>query len=170
MFPRRAGRSISRNLCEDDRRPCFPLMKIRIFEPADEDAVIDLWMRCGLVAPQNNPRADIRRKLAVAPELFLVGTRDHEIVATVMAGYDGHRGWINYLGVAPHLQKTGYGRQIMEHAEGLLRARGCPKINLQVRFTNQQVIEFYQRLGFVPDAVSSMGKRLVTDEPFDPST
>ena len=68
-------------------------MTIRAFHPADESAVIDLWMRCGLVAPQNNPRADIQRKLQVAPELFLVGTLDEEIVATVMAGYEGHRGW-----------------------------------------------------------------------------
>lgn len=141
-------------------------MKIRAFHPTDENAVIDLWMRCGLVAPQNNPRADIARKLQAGPELFLVGTLDEEIVATVMAGYEGHRGWINYLAVAPHLRKTGCGRQIMEHAESLLRERGCPKINLQVRSTNQQVIEFYQRLGFTIDDVLSMGKRLVRDEPF----
>ncbi len=126
------------------------------------------WIRCGLVAPQNNPRTDIQRKLQVAPELFLVGTLDDEIVATVMAGYDGHRGWINYLAVAPKFQKSGYGRQIMEYAEGLLRERGCPKINFQVRSTNKQVIEFYQRIGFSFDDVLSMGKRLVTDEPFNP--
>jgi len=143
-------------------------MNIRAFQPADENAVIDLWMRCGLVAPQNNPRADIQRKLEVAPELFLVGALGEEIVATVMAGYEGHRGWINYLAVAPHLRKTGYGRAIMAHAESLLCARGCPKINLQVRTTNRQVIEFYQRLGFVIDDVVSLGKRLVRDEPFQP--
>ena len=143
-------------------------MNIRVFHPADETAVIDLWLRCGLVAPQNNPHADIQRKLAVAPELFLVGTLGEEIAATVMAGYEGHRGWINYLAVAPHLQKAGYGRAIMDHAESLLRARGCPKINLQVRTANRQVIEFYQRLGFVIDDVVSLGKRLVRDEPFQP--
>lgn len=143
-------------------------MLIRAFDPADENAVIDLWLRCGLVAPQNNPRADIQRKLQVAPELFLVGVLDGEIVASVMAGYEGHRGWINYLAVAPHLQKGGLGRQIMEHAEELLRARGCPKINLQVRSTNTQVIEFYQRIGFTNDNVVSLGKRLVPDEPYQP--
>jgi ribosomal protein S18 acetylase RimI-like enzyme len=143
-------------------------VNIRAFHPADENAVIDLWLRCGLVALQNNPRADIQRKLQVAPELFLVGTIGDEIVATVMAGYEGHRGWINYLAVAPHLQKTGCGRQIMEHAERLLRERGCPKINLQVRTTNQHVIEFYRRLGFSIDDVTSMGKRLIPDEPFQP--
>jgi len=143
-------------------------MIIRAFAAADENAVIDLWLRCGLVAPQNNPRADIRRKLQVAPELFLVGVLDGEIVASVMAGYEGHRGWINYLAVAPHLQMGGLGRQIMEHAKGLLRARGCPKINLQVRSTNTQVIEFYQRIGFTIDNVVSLGKRLVPDERFQP--
>jgi ribosomal protein S18 acetylase RimI-like enzyme len=141
-------------------------MRIRAFQPTDESAVIDLWRRCGLVAPHNNPQLDIQRKLAVTPELFLVGTLDSGIVATVMAGYEGHRGWVNYLAVAPRLQKGGYGREIMEHAEGLLRDLGCPKINLQVRSSNKQVIEFYQRLGFSFDDVLSMGKRLVIDAPF----
>lgn len=141
-------------------------MDISVYQSNDESAVIDLWTRCGLVAPQNNPRSDIQRKLQVDPELFLVGRIHTEIVATVMAGYEGHRGWINYLAVAPHLQKSGYGRQIMAHAESLLRARGCPKINLQIRSTNKQVIEFYQSLGFVIDDVVSMGKRLEFDEPF----
>ena len=145
-------------------------MTIRAFNSADDGAVIELWRRCGLIAPQNNPHADIHRKLAVAPELFLVGTFDSEIVATAMVGYEGHRGWINYLAVAPHLQYSGYGRQLMEHAEGLLRKLGCPKINLQVRSTNTQVIEFYKRIGFSVDDVVSMGKRLVIDEPFNEPT
>ncbi|MGA3170839.1 MAG: GNAT family acetyltransferase [Chthoniobacteraceae bacterium] len=140
-------------------------MKIRPFQPADESAVIALWQSCGLVAPHNNPAADIRRKLGVAPELFLVGILDGRLIASVMAGYEGHRGWINYLAVDPGLQGNGYGRQIMERAEQLLRDRGCPKINLQVRATNHAVIEFYKRLGFVEDTVLSMGKRLIVDEP-----
>lgn len=140
-------------------------MLIRAYEAGDEPAVIDLWLRCGLVRPQNNPREDIRRKLEVAPELFLVGVQENEIVATAMAGYEGHRGWINYLAVLPHLQKSGLGRKIMAHAEKLLRERGCPKINLQVRAGNTGAIEFYKRMGFAPDDVVSMGKRLVVDEP-----
>lgn len=141
-------------------------MNIRVYQPADESQVIDLWTRCGLVKPQNNPQADIQRKLADSPELFLVGIMDGQIIATVMAGYEGHRGWINYLAVAPHLQKEGHGREIMRHAEDLLHARGCPKINLQVRSTNEQVIEFYKRIGFAVDDVVSLGKRLVADAPF----
>jgi ribosomal protein S18 acetylase RimI-like enzyme len=143
------------------------MIEIRPYQPADETAVIDLWDRCGLVRPQNNPRADIRRKLEVAPELFLVGIVDSEIVATAMAGYEGHRGWINYLVVSPSARQRGHGRLIMEHAERLLRERGCPKINLQVRAGNQDAIEFYKRIGFSIDDVLSMGRRLVVDEPFE---
>ena len=83
--------------------------------------------------------------------------------ATAMVGYEGHRGWINYLAVKPELQQQGLGRQIMDHAETLLRNLGCPKINLQVRTSNREVITFYERLGFVQDDVVSLGKRLVVD-------
>ncbi len=79
--------------------------------------------------------------------------------------YEGHRGWINYLAVAPECQRRGIARQIMEEAERLLRQAGCPKINLQVRTANAQVIEFYKRIGFKIDDVVSMGKRLETDKP-----
>lgn len=143
----------------------FPTMKIRVYQSADQAAVIDLWKICGLLAPQNNPLADIQRKLDDSPELFLVGTIGSQVIATVMAGYEGHRGWVNYLAIAPHLQKHGYGRQLMTHVENLLRERGCPKINLLVRTTNQAVVAFYQRLGFSCDEVVSMGKRLIADEP-----
>src|SRR6185436_14685320 len=105
--------------------------KIRPYINSDEEAVVSLWKLCALTIPSNHPKKDIARKLAVNPELFLVAEQGSKIVGTVMAGYEGHRGWINYLAVAPEAQKTGCGRQIMEHAERLLRERGCPKINLQ---------------------------------------
>ena len=76
-------------------------MEIRPFKIGDEGAVIDLWRRCNLTVPWNNPKLDIQRKLKVDPELFLVGVIGGEIVATVMGGYDGHRGWIYYLAVSP---------------------------------------------------------------------
>jgi ribosomal protein S18 acetylase RimI-like enzyme len=139
-------------------------LHIRPFQPSDEPAVIDLWRRCDLIRPVNDPRKDIARKMRVNPELFLVGVSDDKIVATAMAGYEGHRGWINYLAVAPEHQRGGLGRQIMDEAEKLLRAQGCPKINLQVRTSNRGVIEFYQRLGFALDDVVSLGKRLEKDE------
>ena len=140
-------------------------MQIRPFRDSDEAAVIALWEAAGLTRSWNDPRKDIERKRAVQREWFLVGTVDAVVMASIMIGYDGHRGWINYLAVSPERQKSGCGRLIMEHAETLLRARGCPKINLQVRATNRGVIEFYQRLGFADDHVVSLGKRLITDEP-----
>ena len=142
-------------------------MKIRPYRDDDESEVIELWDVCGLIRPQNNPKADIRRKLRVDPDLFLVGF-DDKIVATAMAGYEGHRGWVNYLCVAPHLRNQGHGRQIMAEVEHLLRVRGCPKINLQVRASNKEAVEFYKSIGFVDDEVVSMGKRLETDAPYKP--
>lgn len=137
---------------------------IRPFEPRDESAVVELWSDCGLVVPWNDPRKDIERKLAVKPELFLLAHSDDRIIATVMAGYEGHRGWINYLAVHPDYRLHGIGRMMMERAEALLRAEGCPKINLQVRSSNQGVIEFYKRIGFKIDDAVSLGKRLENDE------
>jgi GNAT superfamily N-acetyltransferase len=140
-------------------------MDIRPFCPEDEPAVIALWEACGLTRPWNNPRRDIQRKLRVQAHLFLVGAAEGRLVGTVMAGYEGHRGWINYLAVSPAHQGKGFGRLLMEQAERLLREAGCPKINLQVRSANTPVIEFYRRLGYGVDDVVSMGKRLEQDPP-----
>jgi ribosomal protein S18 acetylase RimI-like enzyme len=139
-------------------------MQVRPFQISDEPAVIDLWRQCDLIRPVNDPARDIRRKLAVNPEWFLVGTIDEKIIACVMAGYEGHRGWINYLAVHPAHRLKGCGRQIMAEAEKLLRAAGCPKINLQVRGSNQAVVAFYQSIGYSVDDVVSLGKRLEHDE------
>ena len=136
---------------------------IRPYQPQDETAVVQLWLQCNLVVPQNNPKRDIKRKLQVNPEWFLVGILGHHVVATCMAGYEGHRGWINYLAVSPHHRRQGIGRRIMEEAEKRLSAAGCPKINLQVRKTNRAVIQFYERIGYTRDPVASMGKRLEND-------
>jgi ribosomal protein S18 acetylase RimI-like enzyme len=133
---------------------------VRPFERADEAAVIALWHTCSLVVPWNDPARDIAGKMQVNPELFLVAVEGGRVVGTVMVGYDGHRGWINYLGVLPQLRRRGVGRLLMQEAEARLRARGCPKINLQVRTSNLEVIEFYKRIGFKEDAVVSFGKRL----------
>ena len=133
---------------------------IRAFQQDDEQEVIQLWERCGLVVPHNDPKADIARKQKVQPELFLVAVRAGQVVATVMAGYEGHRGWINYLAVEPDCRGQGLARKMMETVEGTLLKMGCPKINLQVRETNTGVIDFYKRLGFKEDHVVSLGKRL----------
>lgn len=138
-------------------------MHIRPFQPADEAVVIDLWQRCELTRPWNNPHQDIQRKLGVQPELFLLGEIDGKVVASVMAGFDGHRGWVNYLAVCPTQRRRGLGRQLMEAVEQRLEALGCPKLNLQVREGNQAVLAFYERLGYRVEPLTSLGKRLITD-------
>lgn len=138
-------------------------MNIRAYSVLDHQSVIGLWKECGLVASQNNPAKDIARKLLVDPDLFLVGVYNEQIVSTVMGGYEGHRGWINYLAVRPSAQRNGYGRLMMEVVEKLLLEKGCPKINLQVRSTNADVLKFYDAIGYGVEDVVSLGKRLVVD-------
>lgn len=139
-------------------------MQIRQFQTADEAQVIALWRECDLLRPWNDPYKDIARKLLVRPDLFLVGTIDDRIIASVMAGYEGHRGWLNYLGVAPEYRRRGLAAQLVAAAERLLAQSGCPKINLQVRTSNRDVINFYRRIGYVFDDVVSLGKRLEKDD------
>lgn len=138
-------------------------MKIRSFTIEDEKAVIELWQKCDLVRSWNNPRADIVRKLKVNPELFVVGVLDGKIIAAAMGGYEGHRGWVNYLAIDPSYQHKGFGRQIMQDIEKRLLALGCPKVNLQVRTGNISALEFYNRIGYKDDNVISLGKRLISD-------
>lgn len=142
-------------------------MLIRTFHPDDTRAVVQLWQQCSLTTNANNPYRDIERKLLVDPDLFLIGEVDGRIVATVMGGYEGHRGWLNYLAVVPELQQQGYGQAMVAAVEHLLQAKGAPKINLQVRTSNKKVIAFYQALGYQIDNVISLGKRLVPDEKGD---
>jgi len=139
-------------------------MDIRSYRAADEGAVVALWEACGLSRPWNDPRKDIARKMAEQPELFLVGTVGGELVATAMAGYDGHRGWVYYFAVSPGHRRNSLGRALMQEIERLLLARGCPKVNLQVRTDNAEVIEFYRRLGYSVEERVSLGRRLIPDQ------
>ncbi|HEY8505178.1 MAG TPA: GNAT family acetyltransferase [Gemmataceae bacterium] len=138
---------------------------VRPFRPGDEAAVIALWERCGLTRPWNDPHKDVRRKLAVQPGLFLVGELGGEVVAAAMAGYDGHRGSVYYLGVAPEHRRKGFGRALMGEVDRLLRAAGCPKINLLVRSDNTEVIAFYEALGYRVEPIVCLGMRLEHDGP-----
>jgi ribosomal protein S18 acetylase RimI-like enzyme len=139
------------------------MMRIRPFELNDEAAVVALWQECQLIRPWNDPHKDIARKLAVQPELFLVGVTDGAVMASVMAGYEGHRGWMNYLAVAPRFRGRGLGRLLVVEVERLLLERGCPKVNLQVRAANLEAVAFYRRLGYAQEESISLGKRLVVD-------
>ncbi|MBN9605724.1 MAG: GNAT family acetyltransferase [Actinomycetales bacterium] len=143
-------------------------LAIRPFAEGDTEEVVALWEACGLTRPWNDPRRDIARKLVVQRELFLVGeTRDPEVgtrlVATGMGGYEGHRAWINYLGVHPDARGRGVGRAIAAELERRLAAVAAPKINLQVRQGNDEALAFWAALGYSVDAAVSLGKRLVED-------
>ncbi|MGH9888879.1 MAG: GNAT family acetyltransferase [bacterium] len=138
---------------------------IRTFAPADEAAVVALWRAAGLTRPWNDPHKDIARKQAVQPELFLVGELAGEIIATAMAGYDGHRGSVYYLAVSPAHQRGGHARAMMDEVERRLEQLGCPKLNLMVRRDNGVAIGFYERIGYDEQSVTTLGKRLIEDEP-----
>jgi ribosomal protein S18 acetylase RimI-like enzyme len=136
---------------------------LRTYRSSDHDALLSLWSRCGLLRPWNDPRRDIERKLAHDLDGFLVLEVGERLAGTVMAGYDGHRGWVNYLAVDPAYQGQRLGRLFMREAERRLLAVGCPKVNLQVRTSNEGAVAFYRHLGYHVDDVVSMGKRLIDD-------
>ncbi len=138
-------------------------MPIREFRRSDTEAVVALWERCDLTRPWNDPYADIDRKMADSPWGLLVECDADRIIGTVMVGYDGHRGWVNYLACEPSHQRQGIASALIERAIELLRARGCPKLNLQIRDGNDAAASFYAALGFAPDAATSMGLPLVDD-------
>jgi ribosomal protein S18 acetylase RimI-like enzyme len=140
-------------------------MTVRPYRHEDQAAVIELWRACELTRPWNDPVKDIARKLKVNGEWFLVGEIDGKIVATMMVGYEGHRGWVNYLAVSAEHRRKGLGSQLMSEAERILRGVGCPKINLQIRAGNDDVVEFYRQIGYAPDQTIGMGKRLERDDP-----
>ena len=141
-------------------------MHIRPYLEADETAVVALWEHCGLTRPWNDPRKDIDRKLGVQREWFLVAVdTDGHLVGTVMAGYEGHRGWVNYLAVASSCRGRGLGRRLMTEVERRLQAAGCPKLALMVRTSNAEALAFYRKLGYAQDEAIPLGKRLISDDP-----
>jgi ribosomal protein S18 acetylase RimI-like enzyme len=135
-------------------------LTIRSYRSEDLEAVVALWQAAGLTRPWNDPRRDIARKLEVQPELFFVGAHGDAIVASAMAGDDGHRGWVYYVAVHPSARRQGHARTLMQHVEGALRARGCGKLNLQVRADNHEAFGFYERLGYLREERVDFGKRL----------
>jgi ribosomal protein S18 acetylase RimI-like enzyme len=143
----------------------FDTLEIRPFQPDDSNQVTELWNSCNLIRPWNDPEKDIARKLRVNPEWFLVANLGEEIGGSIMVGYEGNRGWINYLAVAAPFRCRGIGTQLMERAEKILRAVGCSKINLLVRVGNEpELSRFYVGLGFRLDEVVCYGKRLEVDK------
>lgn len=141
-------------------------MNVRPATRADTEAIVALW--CVVFPeyddpskPQRDPRANIERKLALADRLFWLGELDGSVIGTVMAGYDGHRGWLYALGVHPAQRGRGFGRQLLRHAEAQLAQLGCPKINLQVLAANAPAMAFWRANGYLQDDVVSFGRRLM---------
>jgi len=138
---------------------------IRPVTPADAEAVLAVW-RLAFPGyedprrPHRDPRASLARKLAFGDGLFWLAERGGRVVGTVMAGWDGHRGWIYSLGVHPDVRRAGLGRALLAHAEAALAARGCQKVNLQVVAANDAARAFWRAAGYAEDEVVSFGKRL----------
>ena len=126
--------------------------------------VIALWEDCGLDVPWNDPVKDIERKCLHSPDMFLVALEHAQLVGTIMGGYDGHRGWINYLAVHADWRHRSLGRRLVSEIESRLLALGCPKINLQIRESNAGAAAFYEKIGYNPSATISYGKRLIPDD------
>jgi ribosomal protein S18 acetylase RimI-like enzyme len=138
---------------------------IRTFDAGDRDAVIALWRDvfpeyADTSRPQRDPALSIANKMKMQPELFFVGVMNDEVIGTVMCGYDGHRGWVYSLAVAPALQGRGFGSALMRHVEETLATLGCPKVNLQIMSFKTELRGFYEKLGYRMDEVVSLGKRL----------
>lgn len=139
-------------------------MKIRKFNIKDTAEVVKIWDMCGLLHPPNDPFEEIRNKMDFQPDLFLVGEISGEVIATVMLGYEGRRGWINSLGILPKYQGMGYGSEMVKQGTQILKDLGAPKINLLIRPANTKVREFYEKLGFVNEDAILMSHRFTKEK------
>ena len=135
-------------------------MHISSLGTPDYEPAVALWEAVGLTRPWNDARADLVRAMQ-GPESTVLGGYDSrgELIATAMVGHDGHRGWVYYLAVAPHRQREGYARQIMQACEQWVLERHIPKIQLMVRTDNQAVIDLYNALGYEASDVTVLGRR-----------
>ncbi|RMO82439.1 putative acetyltransferase [Pseudomonas syringae pv. philadelphi] len=130
-------------------------------DPQRRLAVIQLWKKVfNDDQPHNRPDLSIDKKRAVEDRLFFVALLNGAVAGTILAGYDGHRGWLYSVAVDPHQRGKGLGSALVKHAEQALTERGCVKINLQVRTLNESVQAFYRTLGYTQEPIISMGKRI----------
>lgn len=137
-------------------------MEIRQYQEPDREQVIGLWKDVfGYTAAHNEPGFAIDQKMLVQPELFFVADAGGRVVGTVMGGYDGHRGWIYSLAVAPDFRRQSIGTALMRHVERALAELGCAKINLMLLASNADTVTFYQTLGYRVEERISMGKPIV---------
>jgi len=137
------------------------MVEIRTYTEGDFENVVTLWVKCfSYPAPHNNPEKAIHRKVAINDGLFFIAVSREEVTGTIMAGWDGHRGWIYSLAVDPGHRMQGTGKKLVNHAIEELRKRDCPKVNLQVMPENTEVVGFYKKLGFAAEERLSMGQKL----------
>ncbi|MEB3766950.1 GNAT family acetyltransferase [Acinetobacter sp. MD2] len=136
---------------------------IRPFLDGDLEDLVQLWEICGVTKPWNNPETDIFRKTQQGDQLFLIAEKDNKLIASVMGGYDGHRGWIHYLAVHPQHQRLGVATALIQHIEKRLIAIGCPKVQLLIRQDNLSILNFYDQLGYEEVEAVCVGKRLIPD-------
>lgn len=123
--------------------------------------VVELWQETGLTRPWNDPDADLQRAMAGSTSTILVARDDAgSLLGTAMVGHDGRRGWVYYLAVQPSHQRQGLARALMSACEDWVRERGVLKIQLMVRHSNQDVIAFYNALGYVDGEVVVLGRFL----------
>jgi len=142
-----------------------PALSIAAIEDADIAEVIALWQQCGLTRAWNDPAADIALARTGANATVLLGRDDGALVASVLVGHDGHRGWVYYVAIDLDRRHTGYGRAIMIAAENWLRARGIEKLQLMVRSDNAQVHAFYRSIGYLEQERVVFAKWLDGREP-----
>ncbi|GAC1330070.1 MAG: GNAT family acetyltransferase [Beijerinckiaceae bacterium] len=143
-----------------DPQTCADGLTISDLRSDEIPAAVALWEEAGLLRPWNDPRADAELALRSADSTILAARRDAELVATIMVGHDGHRGWIYYLAVAHILRRRGIGKRLMQVAEQWCVSRGVPKLQLMVRGENVEVTRFYAALGYSRSDVVVLAKRL----------
>ena len=138
-----------------------PAPTIRQFQVPDAPQVVELWLSIfAYPTPHNRPELAIQNKLAFQPELFFVAAEGDRILGTVMGGYDGHRGWIYSMAVNQAARRKGIGSALVRHLEAELRKLNCGKVNLQILVHNEEVVAFYEALGYHVEPRISMGKIL----------
>lgn len=134
---------------------------VRVYQTSDENDVISLWERTFPDDPPwNKPIDVIKNKLAFQPDWFFVCVYNGKLVGTVLAGYDGVRGWVQKVAADPDYQRRGIASMLMSTAEQALRQAGCPKLNLQTRTSNSSAIAFYEQAGYKTEDRVSMSKKL----------
>lgn len=136
-------------------------MEVRPYTREDFGGLDALWREAfPNDPPRNRAEQSVPAKLAMNDDLLFVAVEDGKVIGSIMAGYDGHRGWLYSVAVRQSAKRRGIGTALVETAEAALRRLGCIKVNLQVRSTNAAVIEFYKGLGFSVEDHISMGRLL----------